>query len=167
MFQLIDYRIGVMHGPHHRRYRAIMGGEIDGNPGNRARLGPNARAHAVRTLVERCQDRGLGVVFVISPVPEDLEGVLTAEIRLYRQVIRDAAGAADAELVEGGQVFARTGRPASELFLDGVHPTAFGHRILGRAVARTLGRWIRGEPAGGGARGGALPRYPEPGQEAD
>jgi hypothetical protein len=167
LFQLIDYRIGVMHGRHHRRYRAIMGGEIDGNPDNRTRLGPNARAHAVRTLVERCQERGLGVVFVISPVPEDLEGEISAEILVYRQVIRDAASTASAELIEGGEVFAATGRPASELFLDGVHPTALGHRMLGRAVAKTLSRWIRGEPAGGGSRGGPLPSYPEPGQEAE
>jgi hypothetical protein len=167
LFQLVDYRIGVLHGRHHRRYRAITGGEIDGNPDHRARLGPNARALAVRTLVERCQDREVGVVFVISPVPADLEGPASAEVQIYRQVIRDAAGAASAELVEGGEVFAHTGRPASELFLDGVHPTALGHRMLGRAVAKTLSRWIRGEPAGGGSRGGPLPSYPEPGQEAE
>ena len=167
LFQLIDHRVGVIYGRHHRRYRAILGGEIDGNPDHRARLGPNARARTVRTLVERCQERGVGVVFVVSPVPEDLEGAVPAEIQIYRQVIRDAAAAAGAQLVEGGQVFADTGRPASELWLDGVHPTAFGHRMLGRAVASTLTRWIRGNPAGGESRGGALPRYPEPGQEAE
>ena len=109
----------------------------------------------------------MSMVFLISPLPEDLSGAVSAEVELYRKVLRDAAGSAGAALVEGGQVFAGTGRPPEELWLDAVHPTAFGHRMLGRALASTLGRWIRGGTAGGQSRGGALPHYGLPAEETE
>jgi lysophospholipase L1-like esterase len=72
-----------------------------------------------------------------------------------------------AVLIEGGELLAQTGRPASELWLDGVHPTVLGHRVLGRALAGQLRRWIRGGSAGGKSRGGALPDYRVPTTESE
>ena len=118
-------------------------------------------------LVDGAQERNVGLVFLISPLPGDLTESISSETDLYRQVIRDAAATAGARLVEGDKVFAATGRPAEELWLDGTHPTAFGHRVLGRALAKTLKRWIRGGKAGGQSRGGALPDYSETVEETE
>ena len=165
LFRVLDFRLGVLQGPQYQRYLSVLEGAVQGNPDGLPRLGPNARARAVRALVDRAQDHRAGVVFLLTPVPEDLDGMLSADVKLGRKVLRDAATWAGASLVDGGAVFARTGRPAAELWLDGVHPTALGHRILGRALAQTLTQWIRGEAPGGQSRGGALPWYAEPDQE--
>jgi hypothetical protein len=167
VLRLLDYQLGVLHGKERRRYLRIRAGEEAGNPEDQPRLGPNMRARALRALVVGAQLRGVDLAFVLSPLPADLQAELPAEVEVYRQVLRDAARVSGAVLIEGGELLAQTGRPASELWLDGVHPTVLGHRVLGRALAGQLRRWIRGGSAGGKSRGGALPDYRVPTTESE
>ena len=91
--------------------------------------------------------RGLGVtvVVLIAPLPEDLAGEVTEQIEAYRAVVTNASARAGVQVVDGPAAFQRTGRDAQELWLEGAHPTEFGHRVLGRALAATLSEWIRGD----------------------
>jgi len=157
--RLMDFYLGVGQGRQLRRYRKIVQGEVEGNPQQRARMGPNARSRALRRLVERAQELGVGLVFVLTALPGDLTDEVSADLQVHRRIVRDLAQWSGSKVVEGGEVFRKTGRPASELWQDDLHPTVLGHRLLGRALAKTLARWIRGGAPGGGARGGVLPDY--------
>ncbi len=167
LFRVLDYQLGVLHGRHHLRLLEVLAGTTPGNSARSVRLDANARARAVRALIQRAQDHGAGVIFMLTPVPGDLVDAVPSDVVLGRQVLRDASEWSGAKVVEGGEVFAKTGRPEEELWQDGVHPTAFGHRILGRALARSLTHWIRGGTPGGQSRGGALPQYVEPVLESE
>ncbi len=60
-------------------------------------------------------------------VPDSFEG--------YRQVQRSLGR----PVVEGRDVVVASGLPVDALWLDGVHPTAEGHRLLGAALAAAVG----------------------------
>jgi len=162
LFRVLDYRLSVLHGRHYQRHLEVIRGNGQGNPAKRPRLGVNGTARAVRSLVERAQAHDVGLVFVLAPIPEDLtDDPVPTDVKLHRQVLQDAANWSGAVLVDSGEVFAQTQRPPEELWLDGVHLTALGHRLIGRDLARVLGAWIRGDAVGGSSRGGPLPTYAE------
>ncbi|MDP6935570.1 MAG: SGNH/GDSL hydrolase family protein, partial [Myxococcota bacterium] len=85
-------------------------------------------------------ERGGGVVFAVLPHPSDLQGMGSGNYpwEPYRQVMKDTADRCGVPLVSLPEVFRSQGRPARDLFLDQMHPTALGHKIMGLALGSTL-----------------------------
>ncbi|HNC95146.1 MAG TPA: GDSL-type esterase/lipase family protein [Myxococcota bacterium] len=81
------------------------------------------------------------VLFLVLPNREDLEPRTNPAWTVYRQAMRAVATAWKAPVVEGPALFAASGRSADALFLDEMHPTALGHRLLAEGVAAALGSW--------------------------
>ncbi len=97
-------------------------------------------ADYARNLTEYCTTmaaRGGGVVFVMLPNRHDLSGGHPSPPwQPYRKVMRAVAESCGAPLVDLPKAFSRDGRPF--LFLDEMHPSAEGHRLMADTIAETL-----------------------------
>jgi len=97
-------------------------------------------ADYARNLGEFCStmaERDGGVVFVILPNRHDLMGGrANPPWPPYRTVMRSVAQSCGAPLVDLPAAFRADGRP--HLFLDEMHPSALGHRLMADTIAKTL-----------------------------
>ena len=92
-------------------------------------------------IAEAAIQRGAGVAFLMLPNREDLGGGPTDRPPAwapYRAVLREAAAAYGAPLIDGPALFSADGRGADALFIDEMHPTAAGQAVLGAGVAEAL-----------------------------
>jgi len=97
-------------------------------------------ADYARNLGEFCStmaERDGGVVFVILPNRHDLVGGRSnPPWPPYRSVMRSMAKACNAPLVDLPAAFRSDGRP--HLFLDEMHPSDLGHRLMAETIANKL-----------------------------
>ena len=97
-------------------------------------------ADYARNLREYCTTmaaRDGGVVFVMLPNRHDLTGGHpNPPWKPYREVMRSVARACNAPLVDLPEAFARDGR--RHLFLDEMHPSVVGHKLMADTIAATL-----------------------------
>ena len=97
-------------------------------------------ADYAKNLMEFCTTmaaREGGVVFVILPNRHDLVGgSAPPPWPPYRKVMRSMASACGAPLVDLPAAFRSDGRP--HLFLDEMHPSDIGHRLMADTIAKTL-----------------------------
>jgi lysophospholipase L1-like esterase len=97
-------------------------------------------ADYAQNLAEFCTTmaaRDGGVVFVILPNRHDLGGgESNPPWPPYRSVMRSVASACGAPIVDLPAVFRADGR--SHLFLDEMHPSPVGHKLMADTIARTL-----------------------------
>ena len=137
VFRLLDWRF---------RVRDSVGKvqQVGWMQQSRGQLGPrrvsiNDYAGNLERLVDMATGRGADVVFVLPANNEDLgsEGSDKAWTP-YRKVMRETALRHGAPLVDVPAVFIESGLSRDALFLDEMHPTVAGHRLMGEALARTL-----------------------------
>jgi hypothetical protein len=127
-------------GPQGRRARAI-GWDLsdrDVRSGER-RVAIEDYAANLDALAATVHARGGGVVFVLPANRDDIEprGPEPAWAP-YRTVLRDAAARHDAPLVDVPRAFRDSGAGVEALFLDKMHPTPLGHRVMAEAAAKVL-----------------------------
>jgi hypothetical protein len=139
-----------------------------GEPLGLRRVEINDYAANLDNLARLARSRGAEVLFIIPPNNEDLvpasEGSNGKAWDPYRQVMRDTAARYGAPLISMPEVFAASGKDRGQLFLDEMHPTALGHDLMGRELARVLQEkgWARGATLMGEGKGGGMPTYEDP-----
>ena len=81
----------------------------------------------------------------------------------YRQVMKDTAARHGAPLLDIPTLFTESGLSKEALFLDEMHPTAEGHRLMGEALTALLEKhsWPESPLMGDGV-GGSIPGYEDP-----
>ncbi len=109
------------------------------------------------------------VVYLVLANNEDLGpgGAAGANMKAwtpYREVMRDTAGRHGAPVLEIPELFRATGLSKEDLFLDQMHPTALGHKIIGEALASLLTEegWTDHKRMMGDGPGGDVPDYVDP-----
>ncbi len=110
---------------------------------------PDYRAN-LEALAALAAHHDADIAVLVLPHPDDLDGGGGPEDRYdgHRRALRGLAEAHGAPLVDGPTVFAdaATTNPnldAEDLFLDNIHPSVRGHRLLGEALAQALADWER------------------------
>ena len=141
LFQRLDWQWRV--GPAAARAQKVgwqVGGD-DARSGNRR----VALADYVANLDAFCEimaERGGGVMYVELANREDISALsMEPAWKPYRTALERAASRCHAPLVNVVAAFRASGRSADALFLDQMHPTPEGHRILADAVALALAGW--------------------------
>lgn len=130
------------------------------------RVGTNRFAQILDRVVEQAQANNTEIVFLITPRPNDVAfGNLAQVVEQYRAVLRDAGRRNGVPIIDGARALADARRPRSELFSDEKNLSVLGHRILGRAMARTLKPWVRGGRMMTPRDGSTRPLYSEPSLE--
>jgi hypothetical protein len=121
----------------------------------------NDYAANLEILVGMATEVGAEVVFLLLANEEDVRAHVGGEKAWtpYREVMREAAARHGAPVVEVPELFRASGLSDEALFLDEMHPTIAGHRIIGEALAEVLRPWAAGADINTGGTGGAVPVY--------
>ena len=129
----------------------------------------NDYASNLESLVGLARENDAEVVFVVLANNEDVKsgGPVQSGPKAwdpYRRVMRETAARHGAPVIEVPELFQASGLGSSELFLDEMHPTAEGHRIMGEALASVLADrgWTDGDPVLRNPEGGDVPEYVDP-----
>jgi len=129
----------------------------------------NDYARNLESLVGLARESGAEVAFVLLANNEDVKsgGPVQAGPKAwdpYRRVMRETAARHGAPLIDVPALFLESGLGPSELFLDEMHPTVEGHRIMGEALAAVLAErdWLAGGPVQRDPHGGNVPDYVDP-----
>ncbi|MDP2307185.1 MAG: SGNH/GDSL hydrolase family protein [Pseudomonadota bacterium] len=138
LFRWLDWTLRV--APQRARAHKVgwqVGGD-DPRTGTR-RVDIGSYAANLEAMCARMYARGGGVVFLLLANREDVEPLSHDPAWApYRQVMREVAARWGAALAEAPPAFQASGRSADALFLDQMHPTPLGHRILASAVDEAL-----------------------------
>ncbi len=116
-------------------------------------------------MVNLAEAQGAQVIFVLLASEVDLTPAeLPGFWHPYRAAMRDVAAQSGYPLVDVPELFRQTQRPKRELFLDAMHPTATGHRIIAQAIHHLLdqARWYSGGSLGTAASGRVAGEYRDP-----
>ena len=142
-FRWLDWTLRVAPTAARARRVGWQVGNGDARIGRR-RVAINDYAANLDALAGRMLARAGGVVFVILANREDLRREAADPAwEPYRQVMRDAAQRWGAPIVDLPPAFQTSGLSVDGLFLDQMHPTPAGHRVLAEAVRAALGEWPR------------------------
>ena len=162
-FRILNHHLQVLSGDTARKREQVFKHKYNHNKIGKPRVGVSAYAHHLDALTASAIERGIAVVYVVYPVPEDLnDSHLTNRVSLYRNAMKDVARRHGVSLVDGPQVFKKSGRDKDRLFLSARQLSEYGHRTLGYALANTLRKWMRGRKLLGQGTGEPLPLYTEP-----
>ena len=111
--------------------------KLSGEPGVR-RVPLSAYRQNLRLLAEMAAEDGASTAFVLLPCDRDVtQQPVEAPRPEYRQVMREVAEETGSVLVDGVGPFQASGA-GRRLFLDDVHPSVDGHRLLGQSLADAL-----------------------------
>lgn len=119
-------------------------------------------------LVEIAKGEGADVVFLLLSNNEDLGpqpvGNAPKAWTPYREVMRDTAKRHGAPVIDVPELFRASGLSKEDLFLDKMHPTARGHRMIGEALATLLKErgWAEGGSLWESGTGEPRPDYTDP-----
>jgi len=116
-------------------------------------------------MVQRAHQAGSEVVFLMLANKEDIrahERIWPWQI--YRDAMRDAAARHGYPLVDVPRLFRASGLSPDRLFVDEMHPSTEGHRVIGEAIADTLRHrsWLDGRPLSDGGTGAPPAEYFDP-----
>jgi lysophospholipase L1-like esterase len=99
----------------------------------------NEYAANLRKISNRVTENGAEVAFLLLPNRVDIDGGDAPRTwDPYRDVLRAIAQETGAVLVDGPSLFDNSQLSAENLFIDEMHPSAEGHRILGEGLASAL-----------------------------
>ncbi|NOY26293.1 MAG: SGNH/GDSL hydrolase family protein [Oligoflexia bacterium] len=164
LFRLADWRLRVA-GRAQRLHKVgfTLGSEIKLGP---RRVAIQDYARNLDTMVDLARSHGAEVLFMVLANREDLKRGRhpPAAWEPYRQVMRDTARRRGAQIIEVPRLFLSSGRSADELFVDEMHPSALGHRIIARELTDLLrlAAWPQGGTVSIRELGGEIPRYRDP-----
>ena len=172
LFRLADWRLRVQ--PRGAAVRQVGWQRSLAPPGSigRRRVAINDYAENLDLISAAAASVGAELLFVVLANEEDL-GPAAADDRdkawaPYRAVLRDTAARHGAPVLEVPALFRASGHPREALFLDEMHPTALGHRLIGEALAQRLAEagWPSGGRLGTPGTGAPRPLYADPFEQA-
>ncbi len=134
LFRWLDWHLRVAPQGERAKKTGWIVGDEDARIGSR-RV-PIARyAAALDRMAALMQGRAL---FLILPNREDLAPPRPHAWNPYRETMRRVAARWGAPVIDGPAAFIASGRSPDALFLDAMHPTRAGHRLLAAAAASAL-----------------------------
>ena len=164
IFRILDHWVRVKNGPKPQARDLVFGQQQGINPNQRPRLGTNAYARHLDAIVQTAREREVEIVFIIAPLPTDLDETQAAPTpALYRDAMHHVAARHGVKVVDGPAVFRASARNTAALFQDDGKLSVQGHRTLSYALSRTLKPWMRGRPLKAKATGEPLAQLTEPG----
>jgi lysophospholipase L1-like esterase len=162
-FRLLDYRLRVEGGE--RAAARKVGWTVGkGQQQGRRRVEANDYARNLQAMVDLAHAYDAEVIFVLLSSQDDLaesHGEPPAWA-LYRQIMRDTAARNGAQVVDVPALFQGSGLGRDDLFIDEMHPTPTGHRLIGETLAASLQSCAQGEPLETRGTGEPLGAYSDP-----
>jgi len=123
----------------------------------------NDYARNLDRLAEMALSDGAEVVFVMLANREDLSDRFASTAWTpYRDVMEDIAERHGAPVIEVRPMFRESGLAGDDLFIDEMHPTAVGHKMIGDALAETLKPWAEGGTVMSEGTGAPIEHYVDP-----
>ncbi len=163
LFRVLDQLLRVKHSNTSVNRQRVFQSSVHGNQGGKPRVGTNLFGSTLNLLASEAIERDVDVVFVILPLPADLDDSrLTDRVQLYRTAMLNVADRLGIPVVDGPSVFKDSARSTEQLFLGPRVPTKYGHRILGYALSKKLRPWMRGRRLIRQGTGSVLPILTEP-----
>lgn len=163
LFRVLDQLLRVKHSQTSISRQQVFQSGVHGNQGGNPRVGTNLFGSTLNLLASEAIERDVDVVFVILPLPVDLDdGHPTDRVQLYRTAMLNVADRLGIPVVDGPSVFRDSVRSPEQLFLGPRVLTEYGHRILGYALSKKLQPWIRGRRLIRQGTGSVLPILTEP-----
>jgi hypothetical protein len=168
IFRVADWKLRVR--PQIEKVRVVdwqQSSEDRGQIGLR-RVAINDYAANLDHLVDIAKSRDADVVFLLLSNNEDLGPQGDARAMKawtpYREVMRETAERHGAPVIDVPALFQASGLSKQDLFLDKMHPTARGHRIIGEALGALLQErgWHEGKPLWRDGTGKSRPTYEDP-----
>ena len=125
------------------------------------RVAINDYAKNLEILAGIADEVGAEIVFLLLANEEDVRTHVGGEKAWtpYREVMRQAAARHGAPIIEVPELFRDSGLSKDALFLDEMHPTVAGHRLMGEALVAVLTPWAAGTVINTKGDGSALPTY--------
>ncbi len=145
LYRVLHYRLTV-DGTDQAAARKVGWSLGSGQQIGQRRVEVHDYAANLEYMTQMALDDGAEVVFVQLANREDMKGPRTnpAAWTLYREVMADVAEKYGAPVVEVPPIFYSSKKPSYELFIDEMHPTRAGHRMIGEALAEALAEWGAG-----------------------
>lgn len=168
IFRVADWKLRVR--PQIEKVRVVdwqQSSEDRGQIGLR-RVAINDYAANLDHLVDIARSRDADVVFLLLANNEDLGPQGDARALKawtpYREVMRETAQRHGAPVIDVPELFQATGLSKEDLFLDKMHPTVTGHRLIGEALAELLrdAGWHEGASLWTQGTGAPRPTYEDP-----
>lgn len=114
--------------------------------GGLRRVEVNDYANNLHRFAEEASARSAAVMYMSLANSVDLGAPTDGAIAwtLYREVMAHVATQTGSPFVEVVPVFEASGVPWDELFIDELHPSETGHRLIASALEEQLSPWIQG-----------------------
>ena len=159
IYRVADWKLRVKHNS--KKIRTVSWQVGSQQHIGLRRVEINDYASNLEILTGMAQDAGAEVVFLRLANEEDVRTHVGGEKAWtpYREVMRQTAARHGAPVIEVPELFRESGLSKEELFLDEMHPTVAGHRIIGVALAEVLTPWAGGASLNSGGTGGERPTY--------
>ena len=146
IFRVADWKLRVRK--QQQKIRTVSWQVGSSNHVGARRVEINDYAQNLNTLVEMAKERNAEVVFVMLANEDDLSPTNNQDKAWtpYRTVMKEIAAIHGAPVINVVELFINSGLSKQELFLDEMHPTAQGHKIMGEALAKILedADWVNG-----------------------
>lgn len=167
LFQAIDWQLaGKARARRVRTVGWMRSARAKQGYGHARRVSINDYARNLEALAQLALERRAQLLFIVLANQEDLRNdpSFVWPWSVYRTVMRDTAKRHGAPVIEVPDLFRASGLPTKALFLDAMHPTATGHRLIGEALAGRLRNagWLEGASIMSGGTGGPVPQYQDP-----
>ena len=169
IFRVADWKLRVR--PQIEKVRVVdwqQSSEDRGQIGLR-RVSINDYAENLDHIVDIAKSRDADVVFLLLSNNEDI-GPGGEDARAmkawtpYREVMRETAERHGAPVIDVPELFRASGLSKEDLFLDKMHPTKTGHRMIGEALGQLLADkgWDQGNTLWERGTGASRPTYEDP-----
>lgn len=164
IFRVMDWKLRVRK--QQQKIRTVSWQVGSSNHIGARRVEINDYANNLNTLVEMAQTNGAEVVFVMLANEDDLNPNSQGDKAWtpYRIVMQETADRVGAPVINVTELFIDSGLSKQDLFIDEMHPTAKGHEIMGKALAKLLREadWVNGGSVMSSGNGKSLPTYQDP-----
>lgn len=164
VFRVLDYRMRI--APAAQAVQRVGWMQSGRAQDGRRRVAINDYAANLGTLAGIAESAGADVVFMVLANNEDLSLEANAGKAWdpYRTVMRETAARIGAPVIDVPALFIESGLDKETLFLDEMHPTAAGHKIMGDALAAVLkdAAFDKGGTVMAAGSPGPVPVYEDP-----
>ena len=163
LYRVIDWKMRV-------KKRAQVARKVGWTLGSSEHIGArrveiNDYAQNLETMVQMAKEMNAEVLFMLLANEEDLRSISGDKAWTpYRDIMKSTAKRHGAPLIHVPELFMASALSKEELFLDEMHPTRKGHKIMAEALSKILqdADWVNGGKIMTDGDGSSLPMYEDP-----